>query len=112
MAKGPIEIGKDEERNRMKRVFGFLILLMLAGCSKSLLTEDARRAHYLMPRAGTKAHTEWVEKYGDTADSWELFSIQFLTTYVQRLTATVKELHADPNETVVITDRSDPNDPG
>jgi len=65
------------------------------------ITDEARRASYLMPQRDSQPWKDWTAKYGDTADSWELFSIGFHTRYLgelnQRLTKLEKRDANEPN---------------
>ncbi len=73
------------------------------GCTP-LITETHRREHLLMPSKGSEPFKQWVAEYGDTADSWELFTIDFHTKYISELDKRIKALTAaieaypDPNE--------------
>jgi hypothetical protein len=69
-----------------------------------VLTDDARRASYLMPQKDSPAWKEWVSKYGDTADSWELFSIGFHTRYLSELSQRITKLEK-------VNDTNEPNAP-
>jgi hypothetical protein len=69
-----------------------------------------------MPQAGSKVQTNWISKYGDSAESWELFTIGFhsrkLMELDKRLTAIQAQLalYPDPNEIVTEGDLEiDPN---
>jgi len=66
----------------------------------SKLTEEARRASYLMPQKDSPTWKDWTAKYGDTADSWELFSIAFHTRYLGELNQRITKLEKarDVNE--------------
>jgi len=83
-------------------VFGLMVILSLVGCQEVLkISEEARRENLLMPAKDSKTYTEWVEKYGDNAESWTLFTTVFHTKYMiemnQRLTALEQQL-TDPNK--------------
>lgn len=81
-----------------------IVVLLAVGCARQGLTEVQRRDNLLMPKAGSTAHKEWVEKYGDNADSWEMFTLSFHTKYLagmdKRLQAVEKKLaqYPDPNK--------------
>lgn len=62
------------------------------------VTEENRRANYLMPQKDTATYKEWVTKYGDSAESWELFTLSFHTRYLQELTKKVNALSRGENE--------------
>ena len=66
----------------------------------SKLTEEARRASYLMPQKDSKAYTDWVAKYGDSADGWALFTTSFHTNYLSALNQRITKLEKarDVNE--------------
>ena len=70
----------------------------VADSSNQPLTDEARRQFYLMPPKDSEDWQEWVAKYGDTADSWELFTIGYHTNYLKQLTARVNELARGPND--------------
>lgn len=69
------------------------------------LTEAQKRESLLMPKIDSPAWKEWVGKYGDTAESWEMFTLMFHTKYVgnldRRLIAVEKML--------AVTNKTDPN---
>lgn len=89
----------------MRRAIGIGILLLIVGCTpKPLITEEQRRSHLLMPNKTSEPFKAWVAEYGDTADSWLLFTVDFHTKYIgqldkriQALTAAL-EAYPDPNE--------------
>jgi hypothetical protein len=93
----------------MKRVIGIGILLLIVGCTpKPRIADSDRREHLLMPNKDSKAYTEWVARYGDSAESWELFTLGFHTRYINQLTKQIRMLtealqaYPDPND--IITD--------
>ena len=64
------------------------------------LSEQQRREVLLMPKPDSAAWQEWVGKYGDNADSWELFTLQFHTKYLSRFDARLRKIERmlEPNE--------------
>lgn len=71
--------------------------IRIYGKSKGL-TDETRRGHLLMPQKDSPTYKEWVAKYGDSANSWELFTLSFHTRYMQELTKKVNALSKDANE--------------
>jgi len=64
-----------------------------------------------MPAAGSPAHKNWVDNFGDSPDSWLAFTVGFHTKYLQEVDTRIKAITAklatypDPNEII-----SDPNE--
>lgn len=97
----------------MTRIFvivGFCFVFMVLGMltrgmynkyrASSGISDEARREHYLMPQKDSPAWKDWTAKYGDTADSWCLFTIGFHTKYLSELNKrlTLLEKAQDTNE--------------
>jgi hypothetical protein len=67
---------------------------------QSRISEEGRRDNYLMPAKDSQPWKDWVAKYGDTAESWELFTLGFHSKYMGELNARITKLEkaGDPNE--------------
>lgn len=103
---------------------GILICIVLAGgCEEAAKTPDPRLGYYLMPTVNSQAHKDWIEKNGDSADSWELFTVHFHTQFLKQLDGQIKQLvrfaavidaaHPelnDPNSPIDPNAPTDPND--
>lgn len=91
-------------------IIGMMILLLVTlGIYIYLKSEggaDPRRDHYLMPKVGGELHAQWVENYGDSADTWEMFTIGFHTKYMSQLNERVRVLEA-----AVLPEPNEPNEP-
>lgn len=59
-----------------------------------------RRAFYLMPKKDSADWKAWTDKYGNSADSWEMFTMGFHTRYLNELNKriTVLEKTHEPNQ--------------
>lgn len=66
---------------------------------QSRWSDEDRRVNYLMPQKDSPAYKEWVAKYGDTADSWQMFTLGFHSKYLNELNQRITKLEkaADPN---------------
>ena len=69
-------------------------------CNGVQLTDAAKREYLLMPQKDSQPWKDWVVKYGDTAESWELFTLGFHSKYLGELNARITKLEkaGEPNE--------------
>jgi len=109
------EYGQKWDANRNQCVWtrnGEVLVDRPSPIARIALSDEARRANYLMPQKDSKAYTEWVAKYGDSADSWQLFSIAFHTKYLSELNQRVCALElimSDPNKAYDANSANRPN---
>lgn len=83
--------------NKVILAVAAVLVIACSGCNESQkLTDEARMGIYLKLPADSNDYAKWTGRFGDSAESWELFNMRFLLRYAnaahKRLNALEKEL--------------------
>jgi hypothetical protein len=88
-----------------------IVLLFIVGCNESQLTDEKKCENLVLLKTGTEAYATWVAEYGDSPESWQLFTIKLHTKYMIELHNKIQVLqtrldaYPDPNEIIKISEK-------